>query len=70
MEQGPQGAVLMLGDAEIERLRTSGELAQIIERMRLRRPGDPSSHPEWRDEEAALISTKPPKIDRAAEPEP
>ena len=25
--------------------------------MRLRRAGDPSSHPEWRDAEAALIAT-------------
>ena len=25
--------------------------------MHLRRAGDPSSHPEWRDEEAAIIST-------------
>ena len=25
--------------------------------MHLRRPGDPSSHPEWRDEQAALIAT-------------
>jgi dihydroorotase len=36
----------------------SEDEARLIERMRLRRPGDPSSHPEWRDEEAALISTK------------
>jgi dihydroorotase len=27
-------------------------------RMGVRRPGDPSSHPEWRDPEAALIATK------------
>jgi dihydroorotase len=27
-------------------------------RMHLRRPGDPSSHPVWRDEEAALLATK------------
>lgn len=27
-------------------------------RMDLRRPGDPSSHPVWRDEEAALLATK------------
>ena len=26
--------------------------------MGLRRPGDPSSHPEWRDAEAALIATQ------------
>ena len=26
-------------------------------RMDLREPGDPSSHPVWRDEEAALIAT-------------
>ena len=29
-------------------------------RMDLRRPGDPSSHPVWRDEEAALLATKRP----------
>lgn len=27
-------------------------------RLDVRRAGDPSSHPEWRDEEAAIISTK------------
>jgi len=32
--------------------------ARLKERMGLRRPGDPSSHPEWRDAEAALIATK------------
>ena len=26
-------------------------------RMHVRRPGDPSSHPQWRDEQAALIAT-------------
>ena len=31
--------------------------SRLIERMQLRRPGDPSSHPEWRDEQAALIAT-------------
>ena len=31
--------------------------ARLKERMGLRRPGDPSSHPEWRDAEAALIAT-------------
>ena len=31
--------------------------ARLKERMGLRREGDPSSHPEWRDEEAALIAT-------------
>jgi dihydroorotase len=36
----------------------SEDEARLIERMHLRRPGDPSSHPEWRDEEAAIISTK------------
>ncbi len=30
---------------------------RLKERMGLRRAGDPSSHPEWRDEEAALIAT-------------
>jgi len=31
--------------------------ARLKERMGLRRPGDPSSHSEWRDPEAALIAT-------------
>jgi dihydroorotase len=32
--------------------------ARLKARMPLRRKGDPSSHPEWRDPEAALIATK------------
>jgi dihydroorotase len=32
--------------------------ARLKARMGLRRKGDPSSHPEWRDPEAALIATK------------
>ena len=32
--------------------------ARLKARMGLRRVGDPSSHPEWRDPEAALIATK------------
>ncbi|MBS0268745.1 MAG: dihydroorotase [Proteobacteria bacterium] len=32
--------------------------ARLKSRMHLRRKGDPSSHPEWRDPEAALIATK------------
>ncbi|MDP1910192.1 MAG: dihydroorotase, partial [Hyphomicrobium sp.] len=36
----------------------SEDEARLIERMHLRRAGDPSSHPEWRDEEAAIISTR------------
>jgi dihydroorotase len=32
--------------------------ARLKERMGLRVPGDPSSHPIWRDEEAALIATQ------------
>ncbi len=36
----------------------SEDEARLKERMHLRREGDPSSHPEWRDEEAALIATK------------
>ncbi|MFN0217933.1 MAG: dihydroorotase [Hyphomicrobium sp.] len=32
--------------------------ARLKARMHLRRAGDPSSHPEWRDEEAALIATR------------
>ena len=31
--------------------------ARLRERAGLRRPGDPSSHPEWRDEIAALTAT-------------
>ncbi len=31
---------------------------RLKSRMNLRVPGDPSSHPIWRDEEAALIATK------------
>ncbi|MFN3623746.1 MAG: dihydroorotase [Hyphomicrobium sp.] len=36
----------------------SEDEARLIERMGIRRAGDPSSHPEWRDEEAAIISTR------------
>jgi len=36
----------------------SEDEARLNERMHLRREGDPSSHPEWRDHETALISTK------------
>jgi dihydroorotase len=36
----------------------SEDEARLKSRMHLRREGDPSSHPEWRDAEAALISTK------------
>jgi dihydroorotase len=32
--------------------------SRLKARMHLRRKGDPSSHPEWRDAEAALIATK------------
>jgi dihydroorotase len=32
--------------------------ARLKERMHLRKPGDPSSHPVWRDPEAALIATQ------------
>jgi dihydroorotase len=32
--------------------------ARLKERMGLRRAGDPSSHPEWRDVQAALIATQ------------
>jgi dihydroorotase len=31
--------------------------ARLIERINLRRPGDPSSHPVWRDEKAAMLAT-------------
>lgn len=36
----------------------SEDEARLKARMDVRRAGDPSSHPEWRDVEAALISTK------------
>jgi dihydroorotase len=36
----------------------SEDEARLIERKGIRRPGDPSSHPEWRDVTAAMISTK------------
>ncbi len=36
----------------------SEDEARLIERMSVRRAGDASSHPEWRDEEAAIISTR------------
>ena len=36
----------------------SEDEARLIARMDVRRRGDPSSHPEWRDEEAAIISTR------------
>jgi len=36
----------------------SEDEARLKERLDVRRPGDPSSHPEWRDEEAAIISTR------------
>jgi len=32
--------------------------ARLKERMPLRRPSDPTSHPVWRDEQAALIATQ------------
>jgi dihydroorotase len=32
--------------------------ARLVERAGLRRPGDPASHPSWRDEAAALIATQ------------
>jgi dihydroorotase len=36
----------------------SEDEARLKARMDLRKPGDPSSHPVWRDPEAALISTQ------------
>ena len=32
--------------------------ARLKARMHLREPGDPSSHPVWRDAEAAMIATR------------
>ena len=42
----------------------SEDEARLIERMHVRRAGDPSSHPEWRDEEAAIISTQAARASR------
>ena len=39
--------------------------ARLIAREHLRRPGDPASHPEWRDPQAALLATE--KLVRLAE---
>ena len=36
----------------------SEDEARLIERQGVRRAGDPTSHPEWRDVEAAMISTR------------
>jgi dihydroorotase len=36
----------------------SEDEARLKARMGLRRPGDPTSHPVWRDEQAALIATQ------------
>ena len=36
----------------------SEEESRLVERMDVRRAGDPSSHPEWRDVEAAVLCTK------------
>lgn len=36
----------------------SEEEDRLIERMNMRRPGDPSSHPEWRDVETAVLCTR------------
>jgi len=36
----------------------SEDEARLKARLDVRRAGDPSSHPEWRDEEAAIISTR------------
>lgn len=36
----------------------SEDEARLIEREGVRRAGDPTSHPEWRDVEAAMISTR------------
>ena len=50
--EGSAGIKVFMGSS------TGDLLARLKERMHLRRPGDPSSHPEWRDEEAAIISTR------------
>ena len=43
----------------------SEDEARLKARLDVRRAGDPSSHPEWRDEEAAIISTR--RLARLAE---
>lgn len=61
------GDLLVDDEASLERIISgirrraafhSEDEARLKARMGLRREGDPSSHPEWRDEEAALISTQ------------
>jgi dihydroorotase len=61
------GDLLVDDEESLERILTrirrrsayhSEDEARLKARMGLRREGDPSSHPEWRDAEAALISTK------------
>jgi len=61
------GDLLVDDEESLERILTrirrrsayhSEDEVRLRARMGLRREGDPSSHPEWRDAEAALISTK------------
>ena len=61
------GDLLVDDEASLERILTrirrrsayhSEDEARLKSRIHMRREGDPSSHPEWRDAEAALISTK------------
>ena len=61
------GDLLVDDEESLERILTrirrrsayhSEDEVRLKARMGLRREGDPSSHPEWRDAEAALISTK------------
>ncbi|MBW4330568.1 dihydroorotase [Stakelama sp. CBK3Z-3] len=61
------GDLLVAEDGELARVLASGsrrvaihaeDEARMNERAGLRRDGDPSSHPEWRDDESALLATR------------
>ncbi|WNO53534.1 dihydroorotase [Stakelama saccharophila] len=60
------GDLLVAEDGELARVLASGhrrvaihaeDEARMNERAHLRRKGDPSSHPEWRDDESAMLAT-------------
>ncbi len=61
------GDLLVADDANLLRVLKSGRRRVAIhaedeprmqERLALRRPGDPSSHPVWRDDESAFLATR------------
>ena len=61
------GSLLVAEDAELARVLASGrrrvaihaeDEARMNERADLRVPGDPSSHPVWRDDESAMLATR------------